>query len=148
VTAGTFNGTGTTVESLVWNPDFSGTAIVRVRAIGNCGPPSAASLLPVSVDLPASSGYSYLKETDVRVPNIVSATSLAALPIGQKNVTFTYEDQEGRPIQTVMQSASPAMKHVIQPAAYDPVGRPVTTYLSYTAPATNNGSYVTNSLRL
>ncbi|SHN12258.1 DUF6443 domain-containing protein [Mucilaginibacter sp. OK098] len=144
--AGTFNGTGTATASFNWNPDFSGTAIIRVRAIGNCGPPSGASLLPVSVDLPASSGYSYLKETDVRVPNIVSATSLAALPIGQKKVTITYEDQEGRPIQTVMQSASPGMNDVIQPAAYDPVGRPVTTYLPYTAPGTNNGSYVTNPL--
>ncbi len=146
VTAGTFSSGGTAVTSLVWNPDFSGTAIVKVRAIGNCGPLSAASLLPVSVDLPASSGYSYLKETDVRVPNIVSTASLAALPIGQKKVTFTYEDQQGRPIQTVMQSASPGMNDVIQPAAYDPVGRPVTTYLQYTAPSSNNGSYVTNPL--
>lgn len=143
--AGTFSGAGTTVL-FNWNPNFSGTAIISVSASDGCGPPSQASFLNVSVDLPSSASYSYIKETDIRVPNITSASVLTVIPIGQKSVTFTYEDQGGRTIQKVMESYTPGLNDVVKPMAYDPAGRQISTYLPYTVPGTNNGSYVTNPL--
>jgi len=143
--AGSFSGFGSST-TLTWNPDFFGTAIVSVTAAGDCGPSSNPSLLPVSVDLPSSTSYSYVKEIDSRVPNIVSASALAALPFGQKTVTFSYKDQAGRPIQQVMQSATPGGNDMVQPMAYDPVGRSVTSYLPFTVSTTNNGSYVPTPL--
>lgn len=144
-TAGSFTGNGST-GTLTWNPDFYGTAIVSVTAAGDCGRPSKPSLLPVSVDLPGSSTYSYVEETDVRIPGITSASSIAGLPIGHKSVTYSYKDQAGRPIEQVMQAASPGSNDIVQPMAYDPAGRSVTTYLPYSVQGENNGSYKTTPL--
>lgn len=145
-TAGTATGGFNPTTTITWNPDFYGTAIISVTATGQCGPPSSPTFLCVPVDLTGASSYSYVQETDVRVPNIVSLTSISSLPIGQKTVTFTYNDQGGRPIQKVSQSATPGFNDMVQPIAYDPAGRKITGYLPYSVPGTNNGAYVANPL--
>ncbi|MGZ3874280.1 MAG: hypothetical protein ACXVJD_15255, partial [Mucilaginibacter sp.] len=87
-TAGIFTGTGTSV-TFTWNLNFYGTATIYAVGSNGCGAPSNTSIFSVNVDLPAAASHSYLKETDIRLPNITAVTSIPALPIGQKTVTTT-----------------------------------------------------------
>jgi len=64
-----------------------------------------------------------------------------------KQTTRTYVDGLGRPIQTVAVQASPAHNDLIQPAAYDALGRQTTGYLPYAGVSTDiTGSYRPNAI--
>jgi RHS repeat-associated protein len=85
-----------------------------------------------------------VQETVVNVPNISSVDDANGLPIGSKNVTTSYFDGLGRPIQTVQQQASPAMNDVVVPVQYDAFGRQVKTFLPYAA-GSGDGTYKTDA---
>jgi len=63
--------------------------------------------------------------------------------------TVQYFDGLGRPLQTVQVKASPQQNDMVQPFAYDNMGREVNKYLSYTltTPAVSDGSYKVNALQ-
>lgn len=74
-------------------------------------------------------------------------------PVQDRSVTYTYFDGLGRPIQRVDWQASPFMHDVVQPIAYDHLGRESRKYLPFTTgnngghkPAAtiidNNGNYI------
>jgi RHS repeat-associated protein len=136
--AGAISGTGAT-GTVNWNTTFSGIATISVNANGYCAidPPANFAVAYNSNNY----DYNYIQVTDVRVPNITTVAGFANLPIGQKNVTYTYFDGLGRPIQAVMQGASAAGNDVVQPSAYDQLGRQVYKYLPYTISAGAAGSF-------
>lgn len=82
----------------------------------------------------------YVQEEVIKVANITSSTQVFGLNVTQKQTTRTYIDGLNRPIQTVAVQASPSQKDIVQPIAYDALGRQTTGYLPY-ATTNTDGSY-------
>ena len=61
-------------------------------------------------------------------------------------VSTTFIDGLGRPVQTVIRQESPLKRDVIQPIAYDAFGRQVKDYLPYTAEPSKAGDYRPDAL--
>lgn len=77
--------------------------------------------------------YNWVKETAVLTKNISTSTQIEDLVIanGEKNVTWSYFDGLGRPIQTINVAASPSGGDLVQPIVYDNHGRQTIQYLPY-----------------
>jgi RHS repeat-associated protein len=60
--------------------------------------------------------------------------------------TIQYVDGLGRPLQTVMQRASPLGNDIIQPFEYDEFGREAKKYLPYVSTSATYGSYLPDAL--
>ena len=65
----------------------------------------------------------------------------------QLQVTTQYLDGLGRPVQTVQHRQSPLGQDVVQPVAYDGLGRQPRQYLPYVAPAPDAASAVVGAYR-
>lgn len=64
----------------------------------------------------------------------------------QVSTDVQYLDALGRPIQAVQAKGSPAGNDLVQPFAYDSLGREVTKYLPYAPATTSDGSYKSNAV--
>ncbi|MBX0293120.1 hypothetical protein K3G63_21930 [Hymenobacter sp. HSC-4F20] len=65
----------------------------------------------------------------------------------QVQIKTEYLDGLGRQVQTVLRQESPTGRDIVQPVAYDALGRQAKQYLPYTAIATAEGAYQPNALR-
>ncbi|UYZ61208.1 DUF6443 domain-containing protein [Hymenobacter latericus] len=82
-------------------------------------------------------------------PLVVSGGATAAVDPSQVAVKTEYADGLGRPLQTVLHRQSPAGRDVVQPVAYDALGRQPKQYLPYTADGQTAAAsgYYPNALR-
>jgi len=89
-----------------------------------------------------SINQNYVMESQVRVAGKTLESQLTGLPVGDVNRTIQYFDGLGRSLQTVQWKASPLLRDLITPVAYDAFGREEKKYLPYSGTvASSNGSY-------
>ncbi|WP_167856469.1 DUF6443 domain-containing protein [Hymenobacter metallicola] len=78
---------------------------------------------------------------------IPQANSLRKAAVDSAQVKTEYIDGLGRLMQTVLRQESPLRRDIVQPVAYDDLGRQGKSYLPYTAATTSNGTYRANAIR-
>lgn len=84
----------------------------------------------------------YTRDEIIKIQGIFSDDQIYGLNVNQKQTTINYYDGFGRAIQTVALQASPLKNDLIQPVAYDNLGRQTTSYLPYAGQSTDvSGSY-------
>ncbi|PWS29300.1 sugar-binding protein [Pedobacter yonginense] len=110
---------------------FTGTSYV------NCFPLSAAP----------SANQNYIMSRVFKTAGVNSGNIDNARSACEEMRTIAYFDGLGRPIQTISVQASPTGKDIIQPMAYDALGRERFKYLPYTE-AGNNGAYRADALSI
>lgn len=98
----------------------------------------------------------YIKEHDVLTTNIIDATSVNTLTIGQKLQTTTYLDGLGRPVEkvsreVVIPTSGSLWGDAVQFSKYDNKGREAKKYLPYTiqyatTTGTESGKYKSNPI--
>lgn len=90
----------------------------------------------------AQDKHGFVQQEIVKIPGITTDDVLNALPVTQKQTTRVYTDGFGRTLQSIAVQASPAQRDLIQPMAYDNLGRQTINYLPYAGQATDtSGSY-------
>ena len=82
----------------------------------------------------------FITESIVKADNITELSQLSGLDKSKINTSVKYIDGFGRPLQTVEIKASPRGNDIVQPFAFDDLGRTKFNYLPY-APEANYGSY-------
>lgn len=87
----------------------------------------------------------FVQEDIVKVPGVTTSSQVFTLGAAEKNTSRVYVDGLGRPIQNVAVGASPNQKDIIQPMAYDALGRQTVSYLPYTS-TTASGAYRDNAI--
>jgi RHS repeat-associated protein len=98
------------------------------------------------LNLSPSSDQNYILTTIPHIGGILSESQLVNRSTCEVMQTVQYFDGLGRAMQTVMVKGDPAgAKDIIQPIAYDELGRQETKYLLYAATGTP-GSYRANAL--
>ncbi|MGY4538122.1 RHS repeat-associated protein [Mucilaginibacter sp. UYNi724] len=89
----------------------------------------------------SASGQSknFVQDEIVNIPLVTQVDQLPGLTAGQKQMTKTYFDGMGRPIQVIAVKASPLQKDIIQPIAYGITNNQQLSYLPYvTSDGTSN----------
>lgn len=86
----------------------------------------------------------YVVTNMILVDNITDPNTIESLPVSSNAQTVQYVDGLGRPIQSVSTQASPTLKDIVQPVAYDGFGREVVKYLPFTNGA--SGRYKDNMI--
>ncbi|NHA03479.1 hypothetical protein G7092_06730 [Mucilaginibacter sp. HC2] len=87
-------------------------------------------------------GIGFIQQEVVKVAGVTTDAQLSALTLSQKQTTRVYYDGMGRPLQSVAVQASPNQNDIIQPVAYDNLGRQTIGYLPYAGNSTDTaGSY-------
>lgn len=76
-----------------------------------------------------------------RISGITNTSQLANQSPCNVMQSIAYFDGLGRPLQNVEVNASPGLRDMVQPIAYDQFGRETIKYLPYSSTAANNGSY-------
>src|SRR5262249_42179714 len=96
---------------------------------------------------PADASIGFVQTEIIKVSGIINDTSVYALSLTQKQTSRVYYDGLGRSIQSIAVQASPNQNDLIQPMAYDNLGRPVAGYLPYAGVSTDAmGSYRANAV--
>ncbi|WP_316834923.1 DUF6443 domain-containing protein [Pedobacter nutrimenti] len=94
-----------------------------------------------------SADQNYIIETTLRTPGKTTESQLIGLPVAQANRSIKYFDGLGRPLQIVDWQATPTLRDLVTPIAYDAFGREEKKYLPYSGiVALSNGSYKPNAL--
>ena len=90
----------------------------------------------------------YVQDEVIKVQGITTDAQIYPLTPTQKQTTRSYYDGFGRTIQTVALQASPLQHDIVQPVAYDNLGRQTTSYLPYADENSSNatGSYRANAI--
>ncbi len=82
--------------------------------------------------------------------NYITSYTLKEATTEQSNaklmVDIAYFDGLGRPSQQTGVNASPTLKDIIQPFAYDGLGREARNYLPFTKTTANNGAFIPNAV--
>ncbi len=101
--------------------------------------------LPMLV-LGQSATQNYIRTRVPRVALQPGQVDAAATDKTKVQTTVQYVDGLGRPLQTVQQQGSATGNDVVQPVAYDQLGRETTKYLPYTqVPGTTPAAYRTDA---
>lgn len=101
--------------------------------------------LAVSFAFAQNAGF--VQQEKIKIQGITTDAQIYGLPLTQKQTTRAYYDGLGRSIQTVAVQASPSMNDLIQPVAYDNLGRRTKSYLPYAGKSTDvMGSYRPNAI--
>ncbi|MEE1945904.1 DUF6443 domain-containing protein [Pedobacter sp. KR3-3] len=87
-----------------------------------------------------SANQNYVLSRVFRVAGVSSANINAPRSVCEENQTIQYIDGLGRPLQTVTVQGSPSFADMVQPMAYDALGREAVKYQPYSV-ANNNGAY-------
>jgi RHS repeat-associated protein len=74
----------------------------------------------------------YTQQENIRVAGVTTDAGIDALSVTDKQTTFVFTDGFGRAMQTVTAAGTPLQKDLVQPIAYDNLGRQTTGYLPYT----------------
>lgn len=77
----------------------------------------------------------YEQEEIIKVAGITTENQVDELDPAGKQTTRTYFDGLNRPVQIIAVKASPQLKDIIQPLAYDNLGRQTKSYLPYVSSA-------------
>ncbi|MGZ3946312.1 MAG: DUF6443 domain-containing protein [Mucilaginibacter sp.] len=89
----------------------------------------------------------FVQQENVKVAGVTTDSALYSLSVTYKQTSRTYIDGLGRGIQTLGIQASPSQYDMIQPVAYDKLGRPVAAYLPYAGKSTDTiGRYRPNAV--
>ncbi|MFD0766156.1 DUF6443 domain-containing protein [Mucilaginibacter lutimaris] len=112
---------------------------------------TATATVNIAVVSPTFSGSpdrNYIMTSTPQVSGIQSEQSLKSVvaDASQVTVVIDYTDGLGRPLQTVQVKASPSGKDIIQPLAFDALGREKKKYLLYTAQTGTAGAYRSSAL--
>ena len=132
----------TTGATVVANPSSTTTYTVTASTPTGC---STTATVTVTVDglipinPPGGQDMNYIVTNTILSADKKTDTDLSTLTIGELAQSTTYFDGLGRPIQSVTTQGSPTKKDMVQPIAYDALGREPKKYLPYTAG--NNGQY-------
>jgi len=95
----------------------------------------------------AQDKHGFVQQEIIRVPGITTDDAINALSNTQKQTTRTYTDGMGRVLQSIGVDASPLQNDMIQPVAYDNLGRQVKAYLPYAGQAADTiGVFRSNAL--
>lgn len=112
----------------------------RVRAVNASGSSSSSSVI-MGLNLTNN----FVKVTSVTKSGITSSAQLEDLETEHTLVNYQFYDGLGRPNQMVNVDASPSHADIVQPVAYDALGRQSISYLPYTTTYTK-GWYKGNFL--
>jgi RHS repeat-associated protein len=94
-----------------------------------------------------SADKTYILTTVPRIAGIKDISGFAGRNACDLMQTVQYFDGLGRPIQTVQVMGSPTNHDLVQPTAYDPIGREQYKYLPYAITSgVSDGSYKANAL--
>lgn len=88
----------------------------------------------------------YIITRTFKIPGVNASNLNAARNLCEENQVVQYYDGIGRPLQTVTIGGSPSGNDVVQPTAYDALGREAVKYQPYTS-ASNGGGYRTDALQ-
>jgi RHS repeat-associated protein len=95
----------------------------------------------------AQDKHGFVQQEIIRVQGITTDAAINSLSNTQKQTTRAYTDGMGRVLQTVGVDASPLQNDMIQPVAYDNLGRQVKAYLPYAGQAADTiGVFRRNAL--
>jgi RHS repeat-associated protein len=95
----------------------------------------------------AQDKHGFVQREIVKIPGITTDAAINALSNTQKQTTRAYTDGMGRTLQTVGVDASPLQNDMIQPVAYDNLGRQIKAYLPYAGQAADTiGVFRNNAL--
>jgi hypothetical protein len=108
----------------------------NTNVVGNRPPPARTG---------AAGEMNYVRTYTPRVA-ITSEERVLHGVVDSVQVSTTYIDGLGRPVQTVTRQESPLKRDLIQPIAYDAFGRQVKDYLPYTGEPTTVGDYRPDAL--
>ena len=108
-------------------------------------PPAAVGNQPPAA-VPGEAGPMNYVRTYTPRAGITSEDRVLHGGVDSVQVSTTYIDGLGRPVQTVIRQESPLKRDVIQPIAYDAFGRQVKDYLPYTAEPSKAGDYRPDAL--
>ncbi len=142
-------------NSGTFNPGTANNTIYYRLGVTSNGVTAYSSISTVAVsdcyqlNSAPSTAMNYITASVFREPGITSAITdaqIAGMGVCDVNQTIQYFDGLDRPIQTVLNKQSPVGNDVIQPVAYDPVGREVLKYLPYTDGVSPTGSYRATAL--
>jgi len=128
----------------VYHQAIKGMTLLRYRS----GSLTLTLLLAAICSYGQSGNINYVRK---RVPQIplkteVQVDAAASNPV-QVQTSIQYVDGIGRPVQSVQVKGNPdATKDVVQPMAYDVLGREAVKYLPYTTGAGVAGSYRSDAL--
>jgi RHS repeat-associated protein len=119
-----------------------------VTAYSNSG--SGSIVLNIAIGLLTvedQGNLGFVQQENIRVSGITQDSMVYALNNIQKQTTRVYLDGQGRTVQTIGVQANPLQNDLIQPVAYDNLGRQTTSYLPYAGQGTDIiGSYRKNAL--
>jgi len=88
----------------------------------------------------------FVQQDVIKVSGITTDSALYAQGPMQRQTVKTYADGMGRQLQSIAVEASPTEKDIIQPVAYDNLGRQTKAYLPYGGSTGDiNGSYRSNA---
>ncbi|MCB2379963.1 DUF6443 domain-containing protein [Hymenobacter sp. BT635] len=109
---------------------------------------TAALIPPVFAGSPDSLQLNYVRTYSAREA-ITNPGQLVRTNVDSVQVKTDYLDGLGRPIQTILRQESPLRRDIVQPIAYDALGRQPKSYLPYTATNSTRalGDYRPNALR-
>jgi RHS repeat-associated protein len=78
---------------------------------------------------------------------LTDSTRVPRAPIDSVSLSTQYLDGLGRPVQTVLKQASPQRRDMVQPQAYDGLGREPLAYLPYPDMKNGDGGYRAQALK-
>lgn len=87
----------------------------------------------------------FVQQDNIKIQGVTSLDQITALTAFEKQTTRSYYGGLGQTIQNVTLKASASQKDIIQPVAYDALGRQTIGYLPY-AGTDGNGAYRPNAL--
>jgi len=96
-----------------------------------------------------STGQTDLNYVRVWTPRVAltDTAQVGRARIDSVSMSTQYLDGLGRPVQTVLKQASPAKRDMVQPQAYDGLGREPRAYLPYPGKRDGDGGYYPQALR-
>jgi hypothetical protein len=94
----------------------------------------------------APADVNYVRTWTPRVA-LTQAGRVALAPVDSVAMSTQYLDGLGRPVQTVLRQASPQRRDLVQPQAYDGLGREPRAYLPYPGQKLGDGGYYPQALR-
>jgi RHS repeat-associated protein len=96
-----------------------------------------------------SAGQTDMNYVRVWTPRVAltDARQVPTARVDSVSMSTQYLDGLGRPVQTVLKQASPAKRDMVQPQAYDGLGREPVAYLPYADQKNGDGGYRPQALR-
>ena len=103
------------------------------------------SLFATMANRASAQTVGFVQQDVIKKAGVYTDLDLDGLGIGDRQTTRIYYNGMGQTLQTVAVKASPSAMDIIQPYAYDNLGRQTKSYLPYVG-TDGSGSYRTNAL--